>query len=125
IRTELAMPSPNIELVQELIYINGERSIRKRWTVRNNSAVSYQDLRFFHGGDAFFGGTDDARGWYEAANQMVYLTNRNFNYYGYMGMAAHPATPSSRYYSGNYSTGRTHARARQLGNAIDTNYIDA
>ena len=57
--------------------------------LRNTGSTTYSDIRFFHGGDTYFGGNDSARSWWSEANRMVYVNNA-FTLTGYMGFYASP-----------------------------------
>jgi hypothetical protein len=116
-----------VRMTQRITYVNGDRTIRKTWAIENTSAgTTFNDLRFFHGGDTYFGGEDSARSWYDADNSMVYVTNSGFDNAGFMGFFANPATPASHYFAGGYWL--THQYATndgQLPDTTDSNYVDA
>src|SRR5690606_28861149 len=59
IETVLGLPGSGLELTQQFFYVNGERTLRKRWTLRNLTDDSIWDLNLFHGGDATLGGEDN------------------------------------------------------------------
>jgi OmpA-like transmembrane domain len=126
ITTVVDLGSSGVRLTQRFTYVNGDRSFRKTWSFTNGGNTTYDDLRFFHGGDTYFGGEDSARSWYDAVNKMVYVTNQDFSNSGYMGFFANPATPSSKYFSGSYYTGAEEAAtAAELSNTEDDDYTDA
>jgi hypothetical protein len=117
----------SVRMTQRFSYVNGDRIMRKSWSLANNHATAtYSDVRFFHGGDTYFGGSDSARSWYDAANTMVYVNNNDFTNSGYMGFFANPATPAAAYFGGHYGTGNTAAHVTaQLPSTADSNYVDA
>ncbi len=65
ITTVNALGSTGVQFTQRLSYVNGDRSFRKTWTIANGGSTTFNDLRFFHGGGTYFGGSDSARGWYD------------------------------------------------------------
>jgi hypothetical protein len=115
-----------VRMTQVFTYVNGDRTLRKTFTVTNTGASTFNDLRFFHGGDTFFGGDDSARSWYDSVNNMVYVTNTAFTNSGLMGFYANPATPSTRYFGGRYDIADAFASVTaQLPNTTDSNFVDA
>lgn len=115
-----------VQMTQVVRYVNGDRTLRKTFTIANNGASTFNDVRFFHGGDTEFGGDDNARSWYDASNKMVYVTNPAFTNTGFMGFYANPATPSSAYFGGQYSTGNAFASSTaQLPSTANSAFVDA
>ncbi len=126
ITTVVDLGSTGIRVTQKFIYTEGDRFVSKEWYLANTGGTTYNDLRFFHGGDSFFGGEDSAYSFYDAANSMVYLRNDNYTDWGIMGFYANPATPASHYYSGQYGNGLTQAGTNALLNdTVDGSYRDA
>lgn len=126
ITTVVDLGISGVRLTQQFTYVDGERTVAKQWTFVNTGATTYNDLRFFHGGDASFGGLDSAYGFYNAANTRVYLRNADYTDWGLMAFYANPATPASRYFEGYFATGKTQAGTdAQLGNTVDAIYQDA
>ncbi|MEO8018192.1 MAG: hypothetical protein ABI769_10290 [Pseudomonadota bacterium] len=115
-----------VQMAQVYRYVNGDRTLRKSFTLTNNGSSTFTDVRFFHGGDTFFGGDDAARSWYDSTNKMVYVTNAAFTNSGFMGFYANPATPSTAYFGGYWSSGNDYAKSiAQLPNSADSAFIDA
>lgn len=125
ITTVLTLGASGVQLEQKFTYVNGDRYFKKRWTLRNSGASTYSDVRFFHGGDTYFGGDDSARAWYNPSNRMVYVSNSGFTNTGYMGFYASPVTPSSAYFGGHYSTAFSQMENGQLSSTADSNFLDA
>ena len=125
ITTVLDLGTSGLRLRQRFSYVNGDRNLRKTWSLTNSSETLYEDVRFFHGGDTTFGGIDAARAWFDDINAMVYVTNSDFTNQGFMGFYANPATPSAGYFGGHYGTGYAQAYAGELSNTADSNYVDA
>lgn len=126
VTTVVALGTSGIRMTQQFRYVNGDRHIAKAWILENTGNTAYNDLRFFHGGDAYFGGTDSARSWYDADLRMLYLTNPSVQNYGYMAFFANPLTPISHYFGGAYGTGRSAIRGNaELPDQHNTNYVDA
>lgn len=125
ITTITTLGSSGVQFTQIFSYVNGDRQILKRWELENTGSNTFNDLRFFHGGDSYFGGIDSARSWYDANNSMVYISNDSFAATGYMGFYANPATPASAYFAGFYSAGNQQALTGQLSSTADANYQDA
>lgn len=126
ITTVLELGTSGVQLTQRFSYVNGDRSLKKSWSLSNNGGSSFSDVRFFHGGDTFFGGADSARSWYDPANTMIYVNNVEFSNTGFMGFYANPATPASHYYGGNYNAGNASAGAGgPLPDTADSEFVDA
>jgi hypothetical protein len=123
--TVVDLGATGLRLTQTFTYINGTRYVTKDWTIENHGGVTRTDLRFFHGGDTYFGDDDAAYGFYDAANSMVYIRNQDTDNWGIMGFYANPLTPAGRYFEGHYSTGNSQASGGQLSNTVDANYVDA
>lgn len=125
ITTVVALGGSGVQLTQRFRYVNGDRYFSKIWTIENTGGTSHGDLRFFHGGDTYFGGNDSARSWYDADLRMVYVNNSGFSNSGYMAFYANPLTPLSHYFSGQYSTGRSQVVAGALNDTFNSNFLDA
>ena len=121
----VALGSSGVQLTQRFRYVNGDRNFTKIWTLENTGETSHGDLRFFHGGDTYFGGDDSARSWYDDELRMVYVNNSGFSNSGYMAFYANPLTPLSHYFSGNYSTGRSQVIAGALSDTFNSDFLDA
>ena len=102
ITTVFDLGASGVRVTQTFSYVNGDRTLRKRWSLANTGVTTYTNSRFFHGGDTTFGGSDSARSWYDPGNTMVYVTNPDFTNSGLMGFYANPATPAAAYMGGNY-----------------------
>ncbi len=126
ITTVVKLGTNDIYMNQRFAYVNGDRYFQKNWTLTNSGAITYTDLRFFHGGDTLFGGIDEARSWWDATNLMVYVNNNTFVNCGYMGFYASQATPAAGYFGGIYTYGNIQAGTlAQLSNTTDSAYPDA
>jgi hypothetical protein len=126
ITTVVDLGSSGVRATQKIIYTDGNRFITKEWTLVNNGTTTFSDLRFFHGGDSYFGGVDSAYAFYEPSNSMVYLRNNDFANWGIMGFYADPATPANYYFGGQFNTGTGAAGSgAHLSNTVDTTYTDA
>lgn len=126
IATVVDLGSSGVRMTQRFSYINGDRYFTKNWVLTNSGASTYTDLRFFHGGDTYFGGLDSARSWWDSVNQMVYVNNNTFTNCGYMGFYANQATPAAGYYGGQFGYGNIQAGTlAQLSNTADSAYVDA
>lgn len=126
VTTIVDLGASGVRMTQRFSYVDGDRVLRKSWSFQNTGATTYTDVRFFHGGDTYFGGDDSARSWYDADNTMVYVNNNNFTNSGIMGFFANSATPAAAYFGGDYSTGNNHAETdAQLPSTTNSNYVDA
>jgi hypothetical protein len=126
IATVIQLGVTGVQVTQRLTYVNGDRWLRKSWVIQNNGPTTYRDLRFFHGGDTYFGGDDSARSWFDPINYMVYLTNSSFENSGFMGFYPNPATPAAHYFAGGYSVGNMQASSTaRLSDTADASYRDA
>lgn len=125
ISTVVMLGTSDVRLTQRFRYVNGDRYFTKIWSIENTGTATYNDLRFFHGGDTYFGGDDSARSWYDADLRMVYVNNSGFSNSGYMAFYANPLTPLSHYYSGDYSSGYLQVVAGELNDTFDSRFLDA
>ncbi|HWL61839.1 MAG TPA: outer membrane beta-barrel protein [Steroidobacteraceae bacterium] len=125
ITTVTALGTSGVRFTQRFRYVNGDRYFTKIWTVENTGTQTFNDLRFFHGGDTYFGGDDAARSWYDATLRMVYVNNSGFSNSGYMAFYANPLTPLSHYFSGHYSTGRSQVINGALNDSFNSSFLDA
>ncbi len=125
ITTVVALGTSDVTLTQRFRYVDGDRNFGKSWTFANTGTTTHEDLRFFHGGDTYFGGDDSARSWYDDALRMVYVNNSSFSDSGYMAFYANPLTPISHYFAGSYSTGRNQVNAGALDDTYNSAFLDA
>lgn len=125
ITTVADLGTSGVRFTQRFTYVNGDRNFRKAWRMENLGTTTFNDVRFFHGGDTFFGGDDSARSWYDADLRMVYVNNSGFSNSGYMGFYANPLTPFARYFSGSYWAGKSQTISGELDNTSDSNFLDA
>ena len=123
--TIVDLGTTGLRLTQSFTYINGTRYITKEWLLENQGAVDHTDIRFFYGGDTYFGNNDSAYGFYDAANSMVYVRNLDTTNWGIMGFYANPVTPADHYFEGQYSTGNSHATSGLLPDTVNPSYVDA
>lgn len=124
--TVVDLGATGLRMTQTITYLQGTRYIVKDWVFSNTGETTFTDLRFFHGGDTYFGGEDSAYSFYDPAKSMVYLRNSDTANWGVMGYYANPATPATRYFSGNYWTGNTQAgETGALSNTVDASFVDA
>lgn len=123
---ETVFQAGDVRIRQVISYVEGELYVKKRWEITNNGESAYADVRFFHGGDTYFGGFDSARSWWSSDLSMVYVNNANFDVSGIMGFYANPATPADHYFGGQYNTGNNAARVQgRLPDTANSNFIDA
>jgi hypothetical protein len=112
-----------ITVTQTTAYVNGASEYSMRWIIRNDSSEAVTDVKFFHGGDAFFGGDDNARSYYNSALDMIYLRNEGVS--GIMGFLTDPTTRSSHYFGGDFGDGNNQILAGLLSDTADPEYQDA
>ncbi len=123
---ETVLGAGDVRIRQIVSYTDGDLYVKKRWEITNDGVTGYEDVRFFHGGDAYFGGYDSARSWWDSELSMVYVNNQAFAVSGIMGFYANPATPADHHFGGGYGTGNYQAAMEgRLGDAADSNFIDA
>lgn len=125
ITTVVDLGTTGVRFTQRFTYVNGDRNFRKAWRLENTGSSTFNDVRFFHGGDTYFGGSDSARSWYDADLRMVYVNNNSFSNSGYMGFYANPLTPFDHYFSGGYYTGYQLVTAGQLDDTSNSSFLDA
>ena len=64
-------PTPDLVVTQETTYEDGTNFILYKWNFQNPGATAIDDLRFFHGEDTFFLGSDNGGGFWDPATQTV------------------------------------------------------
>ncbi|MEA1894368.1 MAG: hypothetical protein U9N36_04025, partial [Euryarchaeota archaeon] len=112
-----------VRITQRIEYINGNRYYTMNWSIANNGAPTYSDLRFIHGGDTYFGGQDSANGNYDSGLNMVYLTNSGVT--GIMGLLGTPTSPMDHHQAGQYGTVTSSMCAGRLSDIVDPSFTDA
>lgn len=118
--------STGLRWTQTISHVTGTRYVLKRWVLQNTHATkTYTNLKFFHGGDTYFGGEDTAYGFYDAGSGAVYLRNSSFATWGVMRYFGTPSTPANRYYEGNYSSVWSNIDGGTLPNTVDASFHDA
>lgn len=93
-----------IEIKQITTYIDGADYYKMEWQITNNSTNTYNDIRFFHGGNTYFAGNDKGYGHWNNNLNMVYVTSSSPTQSGFMGLYGGTLTPATSYYedtSGN------------------------
>ncbi|WP_130862789.1 S-layer homology domain-containing protein [Bacilliculturomica massiliensis] len=119
--------------VQVTQYVNlpkGANYINKRWEIINyNASGSISDLRFIHGGDTFFAGSDTGYCYYNRGTRSVYIKKNADS--GMMSYIWDGAVPADRYFSGYYYDGKQLAMKGLLNNTAyhtanpGASYVDA
>lgn len=115
----------DLQLVQTIACNPGSHACEKTFTVTNLSARTFTALKFIHGGDTFFGGSDCSRSYWNDLTRTVYLKNVNTTGFGLMSFSGSLATPPDRYFAGDSRAGNLYAAAGELPNTVDEAYLDA
>ncbi len=115
----------DIQITSYITYVDGNRYLEKKWEIKNVSSSAKSSLKFFHGGDTYYGYDDDSNSFYSSSAKMVYLTNSNVTDTAYMSFMAHPATPASHYFGGGYSSNNDQMETGLLEDSTNPNYVDA
>ena len=123
IKTVYDAGDTGVRITQRIEYVNGNAYYTMKWSIANNGASTYSDLRFIHGGDTYFGGNDSANGHYDSGLNMVYLTNEGVT--GIMGLLGTPTSPIDHYFEGYFSTNYNTMCAGRLPDTVDSTYRDA
>ncbi|MGE4318379.1 MAG: hypothetical protein AB7E96_05680 [Deferribacterales bacterium] len=105
--------------------MDGNRYYEKKWEIKNLSSSAKSSLKFFHGGDTYYGYDDSSNSFYSNSAKMVYLTNSNVTDTAYMSFMAHPATPASHYFGGNFDDNNDQMVNGLLEDSTDPTYVDA
>src|SRR5690606_6397043 len=114
------------ELRQTISYSPGDLYVKKRWELTSSASASLSNLRFYHGGDTYFGGYDSSRSWWDPDLRILYLTNSEFSESGIMGVYTNPATPADGFMAGDWEdTVNAVWDGTSLPNAANSDYIDA
>jgi len=125
IRTVYRAGDSGVEITQTIAYTNGSSYYRKSWVIKNNSDRTYTDVRFTHGGDAYFGGDDESLGHWDPSLRMVYLTNPDPAITGIMGFYGASSSPADHYYEGSYSDVFDYMSLGQLPDTVRDDYHDS
>ncbi len=111
---------------QTFTLMDGDRFYTKDWKIENVGDEDRSNLRFYHGGDTYFGGEDDASSYFDAGKSMVYVRNNLFNNWGIMGFFANPGSPADHYFGGHYDDGNYYAgQGESLPDTVDDEFQDA
>jgi len=129
IDTVLGAGESGVTVTQKVQYTDGASYYKITWTITNSnsSTKTYTNCKFFHGGDAWFGGHDGAQAYWDGSLGMVYLRNEHDEgVTGIMGFYGGLNSRADAYFGGIYSTGNNQALGDgQLSNEVDSNYRDA
>lgn len=63
--------SSSIEVIQTLVYREGDPYFKLTWAIKNTSGSSMSDVRFFHGEDTYLRNGDNGAGWVDWANYTI------------------------------------------------------
>lgn len=125
-RTVYSAGDSGIEITQIIAYTNGNSYYRKSWEIKNNSDdQTYTDLRFLHGGDAYFGGYDKSLGHWDPSLRMVYLTNPDMGISGIMGFYGAASSPANHFFEGFYDDLYENMFLGQLPDTVRNDYHDS
>lgn len=123
VNTVMDAGASGLRVSQRVEYTNGADYYKMTWTITNSSAATYTNLKFIHGGDAYFADDDDAQSFWDDSLGMVYLRNPGLS--GLMGFYGGAGSRASAYNAGDYGDGVDLAVAGQLNNTVDEVYQDA
>jgi MBG domain-containing protein/concanavalin A-like lectin/glucanase superfamily protein/YDG domain-containing protein/Big-like domain-containing protein len=106
-----------LRLIQELLYQPGAAYYGLTWKIANESAADMTDLRFFHGEDTYFLGSDQGAGFWDAPNNTIGVQRT----YGtdLRRMSLQAITVPSAYDSEYYGNVSSNVSAGALPNTID------
>lgn len=124
--TVVDLGDSGVRMTQTFTLMDGARYVTKDWSFENTGETSFGAVRLYHGGDTYFGGEDDAFGFYDPAKSMVYVRNNLFEDWGIMGFYANPGTPASHYFEGDYSEGNGYPEdGVDLPDTVLPEFVDA
>lgn len=112
-----------LRVSQRVEYTNGAAYYKMTWTITNTSGTTYTNLKFLHGGDAYFADDDSAYSFWDDGLGMVYLKNDGVS--GLMGFYGGAGSRAAAYNGGYYHDGVDLAVAGQLDNTADPDLKDA
>jgi hypothetical protein len=112
-----------VRITQKVEYANGSPYYKMTWSIANIGSTTYTNVKFFHGGDAYFGGNDSAQSYWDPNLGMVYLRNPGLS--GLMGLYGGVGSSADHYFGGPYSTGNQQAVDGQLQDTVDETFLDA
>ncbi len=121
--TVFDIPGTSVRVTQTVALSSGPY-YRIQWEIRNTGATAFNDVRFAHGEDTYFGGSDSGEGHYDNTLKMVYVTNTAGGTTGLMGFYASASTPFARYYEAGFSENYNAMRAFTLDNTVNPNNVD-
>jgi hypothetical protein len=126
ITTGVTADSGAIRIVHSLVYTDGEQVVRHQWQVTNTTSdTTYQNLAVRYGGDTFFGGFDEARGYYDAATGFVYCANPDNGVTGLMGMQPGADSPADSYFDDDFETVVADmGDVADLPNSVNATFVD-
>ena len=100
-------PVEGVTLTQIIEYPINSSIIRRSWEITNESGAAKSDVRFIHGGDTYFAGSDSGYCYYDNLNNMVYIRKDADS--GTMAFSGDPSSPADQYYTGRYNVGVSQA----------------
>jgi hypothetical protein len=107
-----------LRIIQELIYQPGAVYYGLTWKISNESTADKSDLRFFHGEDTYFNGSDAGAGFWDAPNTTIGVQRTIINV-GLRRMSLQAVTAPFSYTSEYYSTVRSTVENGALTTTID------
>ena len=123
IDTVFTAGATGVNISQKIEYIDGQSYYKMTWILTNTHATkTYTNLRFFQGGDTYFGGDDNARAYWYAEEGMVYIKNAGVS--GLMCFYGNSDSPPDHYFAGNWDTNNAHVAAGLLTDVADPVYKD-
>jgi len=126
VETSWNVEGGNLRITQKIHYAHGEEYFEKEWKIENLSHdKTYNNFKFIHGGDTYFGGSDGAKSYWNPLLNMVYVKNLDMSIYGLMGFSGNNNSPADQYFGGQYYSGCQFAFVGNLANTADSNYTDA
>lgn len=120
IDTVLKAYEARVFVTQKVEYINGSGYYKMTWIISNQSSSTYTNCKFFHGGNATFGGFENAASYWNANLGMVYLKNPEIG--GYMGFYGGQDSMADRYYGGDFIQGLWQVFSGNLPNTVDPSF---
>ncbi|MDI6780982.1 MAG: hypothetical protein QME49_02575 [bacterium] len=112
--------STGIQITQITTYTEGYDYYTMVWGIMNNSQTTYNNVRFLHGADTFWDGSDFGYGHWNSNKKMVFITYNGVN--KLMGLSGSEA---SSYYEDVWSNVRDAASCAFLPNTVNGEYHDA
>ncbi|MBU0679555.1 MAG: hypothetical protein KJ626_15750 [Verrucomicrobia bacterium] len=124
IETALRAGQRGVVVTQLVSYVNGNPFFSLQWTIANGSGVSFNNLRFVHGGDVSPSGEDVATGHWGAGSNTVYVLTTN-DPPVFMGLKGVGGSLADTHHEAHFQLVRNACKWGTLPDTVDASIHDA